>query len=136
MITGYKIAVASSDGASVDLSFGRADRFLIFEVGEDGSCRLAETREVQSAAEGAPSCARREDGNPRACGGHGGGHDARADLLRDCRAVLCAKIGPQARKVLEHRATSVFDVNMTIDEAFEKIIPYFDRIDHHRRLRG
>ncbi len=134
MITGYKIAVASSDGRKIDRSFGRADAFLIYDIAEDGSWRLSETREAPAAREvvAGAICAHSVGGG---CGGHGA-HDARADLLRDCRVVLCAKIGPQARKVLEHQATSVFDVSMTIEEAFAKIIPYFDRADHHRKLRG
>ena len=131
MITGYKIAVASSDGRKIDLSFGGASTFLIYDIADDSSWRLSGTREVPVAWEAVAGsgCAH------SACGDHEV-HDARADLLRDCRAVLCAKIGPQARKVLEHRATSVFDVSMTIEEAFAKIIPYFDRADHHRKLRG
>ena len=131
MITEYKMAVASSDGVAVDLPFGRAECYLIYVVDEDGRYCLAETREA--ATETVPErgdCAQSVSGMI-GCSGHG--HDARAEMLGDCRVVLCAKIGPQARRVLERRAISVFDVNMSIDEAFAKIIPYIDRVDHHRR---
>lgn len=39
-----QIAVASSDGISVDEHFGRAQRFLLYEMGDDGPVLLMERK--------------------------------------------------------------------------------------------
>lgn len=33
----FKVAVATSDGINIDLGFGKADRFLILDVSDDGT---------------------------------------------------------------------------------------------------
>lgn len=39
-----RIAVASSDGISVDEHFGRAQRFLVYEMGDEGPVLLMERK--------------------------------------------------------------------------------------------
>lgn len=134
----YKIAVASSDGKNIDLSFGGAKEFYIYEIGEDNSVVLLETRkpsksEIDServtCTEG---CGEKEK---EGCSG-GGGHIPKMELVEDCRCVLCKKIGFQVKKQLEKRAIATFDIEYNIDDALEKIVMYFDRMDHHKSLRG
>lgn len=46
----YKVAVASSDGKTVDTHFGHAQSFLIFEVDEQtGAFEDVEERDVRAA---------------------------------------------------------------------------------------
>ena len=133
----YKIAVGSSDGKNVDLKFGEVTRFLIYEVGDE--VILKEEREFKETADTAcntSSC------DTKSCGGNGGGCQGPGDvagkveLISDCRAVVCKKIGFQAQKQFEKKAISVFDVECEVKEALDKITFYYGRIDKHESLRG
>ena len=146
----YKIAVGSSDGRNVDLKFGQADRFHVFQV--DGKeVKLLGVREAKEdvpvegnvkkpEAEG--SCGTGNGcGNGQGCGGNGQGCGGSEEVLRkvsvieDCRCVVCAKVGFQAQKQFEKKAISVFDVQVSIDEALEKITSYYYKIDQRQSLR-
>jgi len=82
-----KVAVASEDGETVHQHFGRASRFVIYEVDGDRYRRI-EVRNNAPACGSAPD----DDGAP-----HGGDPMARSvDLVSDCRAVLVARIGAGA----------------------------------------
>ncbi len=138
----YKIAVGSSDGIYVNLKFGEVTKFLIYEVTDE--VRLIEERivindtEIQKTNE--DSCSTSGCGNA-GCGGNGGGCNGSLDviskvsLISDCRCVVCKKIGFQAQKQFEKKAISVFDVECKIDEALEKIVFYYGKIDKHKSLR-
>ncbi len=136
----YKVAVATSDGIHVDLSFGSAPSFLIYEVDNNLQIHLQETRvyeEIDKQEDGSLDC----KNVPEGChGGHGcGGHQKSAPKIRlveDCRCVLCKKIGFQAQKQLEKKAITAFAVEYEIVAALGRIISYFDRVDHHRSLCG
>ena len=129
----YKIAVASSDGENIDMNFGAAHEFFIYEVGEEGEYALLEIREAQKEAGGPSFC---QDG----CKGRGceGSHEnqPRVDFITDCRCVICKKIGFHIQKQLEKKAVSAYDVEGKIEDAMEKITWYFHRMDHHQSLRG
>ncbi len=142
----YRIAVASSDGARVDLHFGAASFFSIYEVDDGGHYSLLEQRTVpQPEADGTPAaCAPAACGSGAggcapagaACGGQGGGcgaagPSARVELLADVRAVVAAKIGFNVTKQLEKKAISGFDVDCTVQEALTKITKYFYSVDNH-----
>ncbi|MBP5156975.1 MAG: hypothetical protein ILP18_03775 [Treponema sp.] len=69
----YKIAVASSDASNVDVHFGAAGDFLIYNVADDGSFSLAEKRSCPREGEENAS----SSGNAGPCGrGCGGGSAA------------------------------------------------------------
>ena len=73
-----KIAVASKDGISINLHFGHAKQFWIYEVSEAGA-ELLETRDVEHY-----------------CLGNSSSQSAMAMILEtinDCVAVFVAKIG-------------------------------------------
>lgn len=138
----YKIAVASSDGKHIDLNFGSAPEFLIYEVAEDGSYQYLETRKAAEAAESrADAGCQTECGSASGCGSQGGcgGQgtvSASVLLLGDCRTVMCKKIGFQVQKQLEKKFISSFDISGDIEEALIKITTYFYRADNHQTLRG
>ena len=137
----YKIAVGSSDGINVDLKFGEVTKFLIYEVSDE--IRLVEERivhndtEIQKTGKNCNTSGCRNEG----CGGNGSGCNGSSDiiskveLISDCRCVVCKKIGFQAQKQFEKKAISVFDVECKIDEALEKIVFYYGKIDKHKSLR-
>ena len=133
----YRIAVASSDGARVDLHFGAASFFSIYEVDDGGHYSLLEQRTVsQPEADGPPAACAPAACGSGACGQGGGGcgaagPSARVELLSDVRAVVAAKIGFNVTKQLEKKAISGFDVDCTVQEALTKITKYFYSVDNH-----
>ena len=146
----YKIAFGSSNGIHVDLKFGETEHFYIYQV--DGqNLEFLEVRHVQTssdpqkALEGVASCGETGTGS---CGGNGGGcggngHGCgggtevlgKVALIEDCRAVVCRKIGFQAQKQFEKKAISVFDVDVSVEDALDKITSYYYKIDSRQSLR-
>ena len=140
----YKIAVGSSDGIHVDLKFGEVKKFIIFEVEEEKK-KVLEIRNVDTGTE-APS-ANRCDGSAKGCStsgcsGNGMGCNGSTDVIskvnkiKDCRCIVCKKIGFQAQKQLERKAISVFDIEGSIDEILGKIIEYYRKLDQRRLKRN
>lgn len=142
----YKIAITSSDGKNVDLSFGATDRFYIYEV-EGEQFRLAETRiwsgEESGSEQNTASCEKKQGcGSGNGCGSGGSGcggadqHSAKVESIKDCRCIICSKIGFQVRKQLEKKAITPFDVEVGVEEALKKVVLYFDKVDKHVTLRN
>jgi hypothetical protein len=155
----YKIAVASGDGVNIDLSFGAANAFDIYEA-EGTAYHLVETRQYVLPEENEADAADRRDstsqengacapesgqcggcGSSSGCnsgGGCGGGGEAssKVQLISDCRCIICKKIGFPIQKQLEKLAITGFDVDCTVEEALTKITAYLDKIDNHQSLRG
>lgn len=141
-----KVAIASSDGLNVDLHFGQAKSFLIYELKGSKFCFI-EKREVpvlenesispDAATElnfgggcggGGFGC-----GSGSGCGGSGGGCGGGAtgplapavELLLDCRSVVAAQIGQGMGRQFQRNAISVFDIELPISEALEKLAAYY-----------
>jgi hypothetical protein len=158
----YLIAVATSDAKAVDLGFGAAKGFHIYEVegteykekeyrefaedeaDEDVSTQAgASSTSSETKASGCGDSSGCGDGAQGGCGGNGGhggcgGSDGalkKVELIADCRSLVCKKIGFQAQKQLEKKAIAGFDVECSVDEALTKIATYFDKIDNHVSLR-
>ena len=137
----YKIAVGSSDGAKVDLKFGEVEKFMIFEV-DARKRKVSEIRDVDTHGTVTDSnqCGGPAGGcSSSGCGGNGNGCNGSSDvinkveLIRDCRCIVCKKIGFQAQKQLERKTISVFDIDGNVDEILDKIIAYYAKIDERRR---
>ena len=137
---GIKVAIATSDGLNIDLHFGQAKSFLLYEF-KDGKFELSEKREVpvdDSAVvalqgpqiETTFAC----PGGGGGCGGSGGGCGGGSasgplapavELLLDCRAVVAAQIGQGMRRQLERNAISVFDIEIPVEDALKKLAAYY-----------
>ena len=135
----YKIAVATSDGENVNETFGSAEFFEIYEVA-DGVYTKSEKRVFQSETSDIlpDKCTSKGCGNSDGCGSGCGGSgevSAKVELVADCRAVVCRKIGFHVQKQLERKAISAFDVSCSVGEALDKISVYYSRIDRHESLR-
>ena len=136
-----KVAIASSDKTNIDLHFGQASQFEIYELRGD-HFEYLETREApkveQSADEGAAGGA----GFGAGCGsGFGGGCGSgcgggcagggsgqvspTVQLLLDCRSIVAAQIGQNVRRQFERNAVSVFDIELPIEEALQKLAVYY-----------
>jgi nitrogen fixation protein NifB len=101
-----KVAVASHDGRLVDLHFGQATRFEIWEL-TDGAPHRVEVRTSE------PGCG---------CGTQGQAGGTRpmqeaAALVADCRAVLVARIGDHGVAQLAARGILAFETDDTVEVA-------------------
>ena len=168
----YKIAVASSDGITVDGAFGEVTEFRIYQV-EGEQYTQVEYRKMpesliqkpedtvvaqradstdqqncggQDSAHTETGCCGGQDSEHTeagCCGGHGGhggcgcgtpdGSSIRIEALSDCRSIVCKKIGPHAKKLLERKAIAAFDVDCSVEDALKKIIFYYNRMDRHKK---
>jgi predicted Fe-Mo cluster-binding NifX family protein len=89
-----RIAVASSQGQQVDLHFGHADQFLIFDL-LPGNVAYVGWR--KKSFEGEESAEGVED------------LDLVVDLLADCAAVVSMRAGPHARERLRHKGIACLE---------------------------
>jgi len=110
---GDKVAFAiGADGAALE-HFGYAERFVVFEFGPEQPV----FREIRDAT----AFCRHEE------------KDAKlrnvADLLADCRAVICAAIGPCARLELSLANIEAFEFDGSMEAAIRVIArrPLFGR---------
>jgi len=97
-----RIAVASSDGKTVNEHFGRASRFMIFHLHEMGHDFLEER-------ENHPSCAGQQHSDDML--------EKSADLIFDCKGVIISQIGAGAIDLLIERGIIPFTLPGRIDEA-------------------
>ena len=125
----YKIAVATSDGVNVNLHFGSTEVFLIYQA-EGEKFDFLESRRVTDSANAQKTGCNCGEGNGNGCGSGGGEKSEAVEILSDCRAVVCAKIGRNILKQLELRAISSFDVSIPVKEALEKIVTYYNKVDN------
>lgn len=103
-----KVTVVSSDGKVINQHLGNASRFLIFEV-DYGEIRFIEVREAR------PLCSSKAYGNTE---------DALCriiDLIKDCEAVFCARIGRKPREKLRKNGISLLETPYFIHEALKNI---------------
>lgn len=97
-----KVAVATSDGLSINEHFGQAREFRLYRVEDDGSYQELELRAVSNA--------------PRdAARAHTA--DTTVEQLADVDVVLVSQIGPQAVAGLKERGIKSFTVQGSIDRA-------------------
>jgi nitrogen fixation protein NifB len=98
-----RVAVASTDGITVNEHFGRAKKFYIYEVTEEGQSRLVEERAIAPQAADAPEPAH--------------GSDVTVEQLTDVNAVLVSQIGPGAESLLSRNGVRSFALGGPVDRA-------------------
>ena len=91
-----KVAVASTNGKIIDLHFGDANQFLIYSIA-DGNCEFEEIREKTSIP----------------VTNHQERWIASIDLINDCKAVICSKIGKEP--TIELRKLGIKPVQLDCD---------------------
>lgn len=120
----YKVAVATNDGVNVNVHFGHAAAFDIYEVDEaSGKYEKVEVRLKPEHCDG--SCG---DGT---CGQREVQHSsmyAAAKNLANLDYVLCEQLGPQAIQSLARFNVRAFDIALPISEAIAKINIYRNKI--------
>ena len=136
-----KVAIASSDGLKIDLHFGQAKEFFIYEL-QKGVFVQIEKRELPVNPSAVPELVEGQGphgdevsggfacpGGGGGCGGCGGGAagplSSAVELLLDCQAVIAAQIGQNMRRQFERNAISVFDIELPVTQALEKLAAYY-----------
>ena len=106
----YKLAVASTDGLTVNQHYGRANKFFIYLVDDDDGYDFVEERAVT------PVCS--------------DGSHILADMQKsvqaftDCKYVVAAKIGAGAAGQLSGAGIVAMELPGTIEEAVLKVWKY------------
>ncbi len=111
-----KVAVASTDGKYINQHFGKADKFLIFEINGPGDYEFFELRETS------PSCGSYRDECDNSVD--------TSSLLSDCKAVIASQIGPGASQKLINKGIIPFMNPAFIEEALEQISKNLDKLDN------
>lgn len=102
-----RVAFATSDGKVINIHFGRANQFIVFELkGED--YKLIELRKIK------PLCA-------------GFDHDDNdlekaAETFSDCEAIFAERIGREAAKALFAKGIKPFEATCFIEDAIKEYI--------------
>lgn len=137
-----RIAVATSDGENIDMEFGKAPSFDIYQIsaGEAPRAVLVERRLIEAANEEGGAESHDASRHPRCgCseGGCGEGHGCagsaspqlqqRINAVSDCACVLCSHAGPGAQKLLAANAITLFDIVMSTERALPKVVAWYTR---------
>lgn len=97
-----KVAVATTDGATINEHFGRASEFSVYEVNADGSYAQVRKIEVKEKQEGSHESL-----------------ETTVKLLEGVEMVLAAQIGPKAIKALQEKGILGFGIGGSIDRALK-----------------
>ena len=103
----YRIAVASSGGVEVDLHFGHAGEFQIYDV-EGDNYRFVESRYAR------PSCQHQSHNTNR--------FDRIIELLSDCDAIFVSRIGNGAAEYMITNGVRVFEAPYKINEVIQIVL--------------
>lgn len=106
----YKVAIASTDGETVNTHYGKAEIFYIYSVDDEVGYDFLEIRKVT------PVC---QDGshNIKAM-------EQRALLFTDCRYVVASRIGSGAVQSLSSAKITSMELPGSIDDAILKVWKY------------
>lgn len=116
----YRIAVTSKEGKLVNLHFGQATEFLIYE-GNRKSFRLIQRRKLAKYCTGSSECedeAQKED---------------IVQALSDCDFLLTLRIGYQAKKRLEHQGIRSMEYCYDVESGLNYVL---DQIEKKEELRA
>lgn len=99
-----RVAAASSDGVTVNLHFGEAQEFYIFDVKPDG-WKFVERRDIKRVFGHIPA-----------------EFDKVRLMLNDCEAILVSRIGPAAAEYLLVKGLRVFQTPYPVDVVLNRLI--------------
>jgi len=105
-----RVAVASKGNGLVNQHFGHANEFLIYETRPEG-IKLVEVRDVERFCHGPSDCDDDEATRIQKI----------VDMLRDCQAVLCSRIGREPAVALSQAGITPIMAYDTIDKAVAEV---------------
>ncbi|WP_438446510.1 nitrogenase cofactor biosynthesis protein NifB [Gorillibacterium sp. sgz5001074] len=113
-----RIAVATRGGGKVNVHFGHAKEFLVYEV-TGKSTRLLGVRKVQAYCNGTAQC-----GTP---GGKSVILEETSEMLSDCKVLLCSGIGESPMRLLKEKGI----VTLTRKGDIEELLIESARYQHY-----
>ena len=108
--TKYRVAVASTDGETVNTHYGKAQTFYIYTVDDSEGYDLLEKRNV------IPVC---QDGSHNKAQ-----MESHILQFKDCKYVIASKIGVAAAQALTIEGITSMELPGTIDDAMLKVWKY------------
>jgi hypothetical protein len=130
----FNVAVATSNGKDIDLHFGKAESLHIYQVELDGSYSEVEVRNISAVSDDSSQAVGCGSGNGcgSGCGG-GGCHPSGylldiLEVIKDCKYILAFKVGNNIEKGLKRYNITAFSIDLSIDEAIQKIVTYENRL--------
>jgi len=117
----YRIAVASTDGKTINLHFGEAESFFIYDI-QGGGHAFVERRGVtpfsgsygQTDEDSVPPC---------------------LTAINDCATAVAVRFGPRAKKELAKIGISALEHTSDIDGALIKLSAYYERNNKQEKRR-
>lgn len=106
----YRIAIASSDGESVNIHFGKSNLFYIYYIDDESGYDLIEKRSVM------PVCQDRSHEKSAM--------EKSVRQFRDCKYVIASRIGPGAAQILTSAGIISMELPGSIDDAILKVWKY------------
>ena len=106
----YRVAVASTDGESVNIHYGKSNLFYIYYVDDETGYDLVEKRSVT------PVC---QDGSHVKSA-----MEESVKLFEDCKYVVASRIGPGAAQALTSAGLISMELPGSIDDAILKVWKY------------
>ncbi|MBZ4683949.1 MAG: nitrogen fixation protein NifB [Fusobacteriaceae bacterium] len=109
-----RFAIASKDNKLINQHFGHVDRFYIYEYSND-KIKFVEERGIEKYCSGKENC---DDKIPKM--------DLIKDIVKDCKALLCVRIGYVPKKTLRKNGIEIFETYDLIEEGIKKIVNKID----------
>ena len=106
----YRVAIASSDGESVNFHFGKSNLFYIYYIDDESGYDLIEKRSVM------PVCQDRSHEKSAM--------EKSVKQFRDCKYVIASRIGPAASQTLTSAGIISMELPGSIDDAILKVWKY------------
>ncbi|SET02635.1 NifB/NifX family molybdenum-iron cluster-binding protein [[Clostridium] polysaccharolyticum] len=127
----FRVALASSDGQTIDCHFGNTENFYIYEIDQNETWKQIAIRENSNLKNDTSSTANQgKTCGGGGCSGPGGkchGSLENVSFLSDCSYLLASKVGMKSSKLLYREDIAVLEVTLPIEEAFPKLIAYEKR---------
>ena len=106
----YRVAIASTDGETVNIHYGKSELFYIYIVDDDEGYDLLESRSVT------PVCQEgKHDKNAM---------DIHVQQFTDCKYVIASRIGDGAIQSLTAQGITAMELPGSIDDAILKVWKY------------
>ncbi len=106
----YKVAIASTDGETVNQHYGRASKFYIYSIDDEVGYDLVEERQVEPVCmDGTHEISKMEQS---------------VKNFTDCRYIAVSRLGTAASSALSAAGITAMELPGTIDDAILRIWKY------------
>ena len=106
----YKVAIASTDGETVNMHYGKATKFYIYSIDDEVGYDLVEERQVEPVCqEGSHVISKMEESVLN---------------FSDCRYIVVSRLGAAASAALASAGITAMELPGSIDDAILRVWKY------------